>query len=161
MKINGYGILAHVRFLSPLLGILTGVWLLRLALDAGGCPHYLSRFVSVTTTTTAMVFVAALLIHFRGFGSYANMIMASLLLTTWAQLLVILAILFGVITGIENIYTAPEYSFPKTDPYHLRHIYGHLTFGIGLTTLFGSAVGCLLLWVFRKLIPMRIRAEGH
>jgi len=74
----------------------------------------------------------------------------------WAQLLIVGAIVFAVVTGTENIYVAPEFSLPRShlDPYHLRHIYGQLTFGIGLGTLTGAGVGCLMLWLLRLLLPM-------
>ena len=82
-------------------------------------------------------------------------VVASLLLNIWAQLLIVAAIVFAVITKTENIYTHPEFSMPHDDPLHLRHIYGHLTFVIGAETLFGAAVGCLLLWLLRTLVPMQ------
>ena len=73
------------------------------------------------------------------------------------------AIVFAVMTGVENIYTAPEFSLPwlqESDPAHLRHIYGQLTFGVGLGTLSGAGVGCLMLWLLRLLLPMREKEQG-
>ncbi len=155
MKVNGFGIRDHLRLLAPLLGLLAVVWALRLGLSACGSPQWCSRVVSVTGATAGCVLLAAVLIHFRRFGGYANVVVSSLLLNLWAQFLIVGAIVFAVATGTENVYTAPEFSTPFADPYHLRHIYGHLTFVIGLGTLSGAAVGCLMLWLLRALLPMR------
>ena len=168
MKVNGYGIRAHFRLLAPLLALLAVAWGLRLGLSACGSPHWCSRVVSVTGATAGCVLLAAVFIHFRRFGGYANVVVSSLLLNLWAQLLIIGAIVFAVATGTENVYTAPEFQLPQfaqpyVDPYHLRHIYGHLTFGIGLGTLSGAAVGCLMLWLLRALLPMHQKqaSEGN
>jgi hypothetical protein len=100
------------------------------------------------------------LIHFRRFGSYLNVVVVSFLLVTWGQLLIIVAIAFAWATGIDNIFTAPEFSRVADDRY-LRNILGHLTFGIGAGTLFGAATGCLLLWLLRKLVPARTSQDSR
>jgi hypothetical protein len=153
MKISGHGLRDHFRLLAPLLGLLTGVWVLRLILGAAGAPQWLTGLFSMTAVAPLSVFFAVFLIHVRRFGNYPNVVVASLILNTWSQLLIIAAILFSVLTGTENIYTIPEYSIPGDDPDHRRHIYGHLTIGIGISTLTGAALGCLLLWLLRKMVP--------
>lgn len=155
MKVCGYGFRDHCRLLAPLFGLLAAVWVLRMILAAEGSPAWQVRLASVTATAPVAVLLATFLIHFRRFGSYPNIIVASLLLNAWAQFLIIGAILFSILTGLENIYTAPEFSMAGDDPLHLRHIYGHLTFGIALGTLSGAAEGSLLLWLLRKLLPPR------
>jgi hypothetical protein len=65
-------------------------------------------------------------------------VVASLLLTAWGQILVIAAIVFSILTSTQNVFTQPEFSMRGDDPLHLHHIYGHLTFGIGLGTLFAQ-----------------------
>jgi hypothetical protein len=145
----------HVRLLLPLFAFLLVVWLLRLLLAAAGASLSVSRVFSVTTASAVAVFLAVLLIHFHGFGGYTNVVTTSLLLNAWSQILIVIAILVAVVTGTENIYTLPEFSVPGDDPLHLRHIFGHLTFMLGLGTLFGAGVGCLMLWFLRLMVPMR------
>jgi fucose 4-O-acetylase-like acetyltransferase len=145
----------HVRLLMPLFAFLLVVWLLRLLLAAAGASLSVSRVFSVTTASAVAVFLAVLLIHFHGFGGYTNVVATSLLLNAWSQILIVIAILFAVVTGTENVYTLPEFSVPGDDPMHLRHIFGHLTFMLGLGTLFGAGVGCLMLWFLRLMVPMR------
>jgi hypothetical protein len=148
----------HVRLLMPLFAFVAAVWLLRLLLSALGVSLSVSRFFSVTTASAIALFLAVLLIYFRGFGGYTNVVATSLLLNAWSQLLIIIAILFAVATGTENVYTLPEFSVPGDDPMHLRHIFGHLTFMLGLGTLLGTGVGCLMLWFLRWMVPKQEKA---
>ncbi len=139
----------ETRFIS-----LAFCWLLRLLIAGLQAPQWMLRIASVTVTSSVCVMLAVLLIHVRQFGGYTNVVLASLLINLWSEGLIILAIVFSVLTGFENVFTRPEYLIGIDSPRHLRHIYGHLTFGVGLGTLSGSAVGCLLLWLLRSLIPL-------
>jgi len=160
MRVNGYGLRDHMRLLAPLFGLLTAVWALRMVIAAAGAPLWLVKIVSVTGATAASVLLAVLLIHVKRFGGYANVVLSSFLLNAWAEILIIAAILFSVLTGTENVYTSVEFSIPGDDPLHLKHMMGHLTFGIGMASLFGAGVGCLLLWLLRTLVPVRRPGAG-
>lgn len=155
MRVGGHRMREHVRLLLPLFGFVLVVWLLRLFLTAVGLSLSVTRVFSVTTASAIAVFLAVLLIHFHDFGGYTNVVATSLLLNAWSQVLIVIAILFAVATGTENVYTLPEFSVPGDDPMHLKHIFGHLTFMFGLGTLFGAGVGCLMLWFLRLMVPMR------
>ena len=154
MKMCGRGIRDHIRLLAPLFGFITAVWALRWALDAAGAPHGLVRALSVTGATSLAILVAVWLIHTRGFGSYPNVVVASLLLVIFEQALIVIAIAFSVISKTDNVFAKPECSMPD-DPYHVKHILGQLTFGIGAGVLLGAATGCLMLWLLRRLVPAR------
>ena len=147
------GVRAHVRMLQPLFGLIAAVWLLRLILAEAGSPPWIVRLTSVSVAAAAALFLAVLLIHFRGFGGYPSVVMSAFLLTAWEELLIVAAVAAAVFTGTTNIYTAPEYSMTIPDPRHVKHIYGHLTYGVGLGTLAGAAMGSLLLWLLRSLVP--------
>jgi len=155
MNMCGRSLRDHIRLLAPLFGFITLVWALRWGLDAAGAPHGLVRALSVTGATSIALLIAVWRIHTTGFGSYPNVVLASLLLVVYEQIVIVIAIVFSVITSKENVFTEPEFSIPGLDPYHLKHIAGHLTFGIGAGMLFGAATGCLLLWLLRSLTPMR------
>jgi len=155
MRVGGHRMREHVRLLLPLFAFVAAVWIMRLLLAGLGVSLGVSRIFSVTTASAVAVFLAVLLIHFQGFGGYTNVVAISLLLNAWSQVLIVIAILFAVATGTENVYTLPEFSVPGDDPMHLRHIFGHLTFMLGLGTLFGAGVGCLMLWFLRLMVPMR------
>jgi hypothetical protein len=153
MRIGRRGWLEHLRLLGPLFALIGAVWALRMILAAAGVPGWLLGIVAVTAAGPVCVLLAAFLIHFRRFGSYANVVAASLLLSAWGQFLIIAAILFSVVTGQENVYTAPEFSIPGDDPLHLRHILGHLVLSTPIETLVGAVAGCLVLWLLRMVLP--------
>lgn len=154
MNVCGRGFRDHIRLLSPLFAFIAVVWALRWALDATGFSHGLVRLLSVTGATSLAILIAVWLIHTRGFGSYPNVVLAALLLVVFEQALIVAAIAFSVLSGIENVFTQPEFSVPN-DPHHVKHILGQLTFGIGAGMLFGAATGCLVLWLLRMLLPRR------
>lgn len=155
MKIGEHGLIEHLKLLVPLLGLVAAVWVIRIVLDVTGFPPRFVRAISVTGAASLAILLAATLIHVRRFGSYPSVVVASLALVIWGQLLIVVAIAFSVISGWENVFTAPEFSIPGDDPFHFRHILGHLTFGVGAGTLYGAATGCLLLWFLRRFVPMR------
>lgn len=157
MKIGGHGLREHIRLMAPLFVFVAAIWLLRLILAAAQSPMWLVTMVSVTTATAAAILLAVVQIHLRNFGGYPNVVVASFLLNIWAQILIIGAIAFAVLTGTVNVYTLPRFSVPGYDPLHLNHMYGQLTFGVGTGTLAGAAGGCLLLWLLRRLVPYRSR----
>ena len=151
MKIGGHGLREHVRLLMPLFGLITAVWLLRLVMDKAGTPPAIVRIRQrdrgqaqprsclpcCSSTSNAL---AAMRTSWWQLSFWS----------VWSQLLICSAIAFSALTGTANIYTAPEYS-PRSGP--LAHIFGHMTFGLGLGTLFGPAMGCLLLWLLRHIVP--------
>ncbi len=151
MKISGYRLRDHLRLLAPLFGLITAVWALRLVLAAAGAPSSLVRTCSVTLAGAVSVLLAVLLIHTKRFGSYPNVAMAAFLLVCWEQLLIAAAIALSALSGFNNIYAAPEYSSGMSPA---QHIAGHLTFGLGISTLLGTAMGSLLLWMLRRLVPV-------
>src|SRR5689334_21193417 len=156
MNICGLGLRDHIRLLAPLFGLIAIVWALRWGLDAAGASHGMVRIFSVTGATSLAILIAVWMIHTRGFGSYPNVVVASLLLVVWEQLIIVVAIIFSVITKMENVFTEPEFSLQREDPNHLGHILGHLTFGIGAGVLFGTATGSLMLWLLRTIVPRRV-----
>lgn len=157
MKLGGRGFREHLRLLAPLFGLIAAVWVLRLILGETDVPRKFTAVFSVTAAAAVSVLLAVFLLHFRQFGGYPSVVLASFLLIFWGQFLVVAAIVFSVLTGTENIFTQPEFSIPQDDPHHVHHILGHLTFGLGGGTLIGAAMGCLLLALLRVLMPNRLK----
>jgi hypothetical protein len=152
MKIGRHGLRDHLRLLAPLFGLITAVWALRLIMDLADTPPALVRMVSVSVTGAVAVLVAVTLIHFKRFGGYASVVLAAFLLIGWAQLIIVFAIALTAWTGWVNVYSSPEYTYGAT---HLQHIAGHLTLGLGMEGIFASMMGCVLLWVLRRLVPIK------
>ncbi|MGD0696583.1 MAG: hypothetical protein ABSB82_17320 [Terriglobia bacterium] len=156
MNINGHGLRDHLLLVAPLYGLIAAVWALRMIVAAAGAPRIVVLAVSVTIAQAFCILVVVVLIHVRRFGSYANVVFASFLLACWANVLVAAAIAFTALMGKVNIYSAPEFSGHMLTP--MQHIVGHLTFGIGFGTIFGGAMGSLLLWMLRQL-PGEARSQ--
>jgi hypothetical protein len=155
MKIGGHRLIEHIRLLLPVLSLVTGVWLLRWIVSASGAPVELTKLVSLTTTTGVSTILAVLLIRSRGYGGYASVVLASFIISAWAQFLIVAAITYASVTQKNNVYTLPIYSLPARDVTPLEHIYEHLTSGIGMGTIVSAGVGCLLMWLLRKMIPAK------
>jgi hypothetical protein len=157
MKIGGYSLREYFRLLAPLFGLIGAVWVLRIIVAEANSPPQIIRIVSVTTATAFSIILAVIFFHARNFGGYTSVFVASLMLNIWAELLIIAAILFAMITHTNNIYTIHP-SFPaEAEAATLSHIYTHLTLGIGIGTLGGAAVGFLMLWLLRILVPNKER----
>src|SRR6266404_4864182 len=133
MDIKGHGLRDHIRLLAPLFGVIAAVWALRMGLAAMTCPRAVWFFISVSVTVPVCIALAAWLIYVRRFGGYANVVLATILLVCWSQLLIVAAIAFSAFTGIETVYSEPEFSFGIHNPW--KHILGHLTFGVGMGIL--------------------------
>jgi len=153
MNIEGHRFRDSVRLLAPLFVLIAAVWALRLVVFAAGAEpgSVWLHIISVTVTGAASILLAVLMIHHRRFGSYTSVVAAVFLLIAWEELLISAAIAFASITGTMNVYSLPKYSFGET-PW--RHIAAQLTLVLGSRTILGSAMGCLLLWMLRRVDPM-------
>ena len=159
MNVGGRSMRDHIRMLAPLFGFIAVVWVLRLGLEAAGVSHGIVRIFSLTGATSLAILIAVWRIHTKRFGSYPNVVVVSVLLVVFEQVLIIAAIAFAVMTKTGNVFTRPEYS-PPDDPSHVSHILGQLTFGIGAGMLFCAATGSLMLWLLRTLVPVRAGEPG-
>lgn len=157
MKIGGHGMREHIRLLAPLGGFIAAVWLLRMVLDYSGAPPLVVHLCSVTVAGTVSVLLAVLLIYFKRFGGYLNVVVCAILLEIWGQGLISFALVFTLLTGLPTIYSAPRYSFGMSVA---RNLFSHLTFSMGFGILFGAGMGCLLLWLLRLLVPPHL-LEKH
>ena len=147
MKVSGRSFQDHLRLLIPFWGLVTGVWLCRLMLSLVGAPPWLIRSFSVILAAAVSVLLIAFLIHRRRFGGYSNVVFATFLLMVWVQILTIVRILLLALDWVEPPAEVIRH------PHHCLHIVAHLTFGLGFVTLMGSAMGCLLLFLLRLLVP--------
>jgi hypothetical protein len=150
MKIGEHRLQEHLRLLAPLFGLIAAVWALRMILDFAGAPHAVIHYCSVTAAGAISILLAVLLIYFKHFGGYANVVASAILLQIWEQFLISSAIIFTMLTGSSTVYSAHEFSGHMTP---VQHVLSHLTFGLAFGSLFGAGMGCLLLWLLRMLVP--------
>ena len=150
MKIGNRGLYEHIRLLAPLLGFIAAVWAARMLLDFAGAPAVEVHFCSVTGAGAISILLAVLLIYFKRFGGYLNVVACAILLEAWSQFLISLALVFTLLTRFPTIYNAPRYSGHMTVA---QNLFSHVTFSLGFGSLFGAGMGCLLLWLLRMLVP--------
>lgn len=150
MRIGEHGIREHLHLLAPLFGLIAAVWALRLVLAFAGAPPVVVHYCSVTAAGAISILFSVLLIYFKKFGGYYAVAACAVLLQIWEQCLISAAIAFGILSGIPNVYTAPEFARHMTP---VQHLLSHLTFGLVFGSLIGTLMGCLLLWMLRKLVP--------
>lgn len=155
MNISNRSITEHIRLLTPFFGIIAAIFVLRLLVGFMNPPGWVLSLISLSLIVPVTIVLMAIMIHSRRFGGYPSVVFSTFLLVAWSQIIIVLAIIFSLMTGMENIYTAPEFSIQGEDPYFSRHIFGHLTFGIGLETIFGSILGSLVLYMLRRTSPRK------
>lgn len=156
MNIGGHNLREHLRLLAPLFGLIAAVWVLRMVLHAARAPHEMVRWFSVTLASAVSILLVTLLIHLRRFGGYANVIVSVTFLELWTQLLIVAAIAFTSLTGIHTVFAEPEFSPGRmADP--RIHITAQLTFVLGSAIIFGTLMGCLLLFLLRWLVPLETK----
>ncbi len=156
MKIGQHDLHEHLHLLMPLFGLIAAVWALRLILAFAGAPHVVVHYCSVTAAGSISILLAVLLIYFKKFGGYSNVVASVILLHFWEQVLISAAIAFSILTGIPNVYISHEFSGPMTP---LQHLLSHLTIALAFGCVVGTLMGCLLLWMLRKLVPPETLAK--
>ncbi|HUV14303.1 MAG TPA: hypothetical protein VMY18_11725, partial [Acidobacteriota bacterium] len=152
MRFSGKTMKEHIQLLTPLFGIIAAVWALRFFLGQVGAPGWLIQPFSVTLIVPVSIILMTLLIRVKRFGGYPSVIVGAFFLVVWSQLLIVAAILLSVFGGVDNIFTAPQFS-PENDPNHMNHIIGHLTSGVASLTILSSLMGCVLFYMLRRTHP--------
>ncbi len=130
------------------------VWLLRLGLSLAGTPIGTAKWVSVTAVLVLGTLYYGIAVHTQGFGSYKQLYPLGLFQSLLAEGLVGLAIIFGIVTGYDNIYTAPEFS-GGTDGKNWVHVFGHVVVGGIVLPLFSWAISSLVLLVTKVAAPRK------
>ena len=92
----------------------------------------------------------AIRVHTSGFGTYKHLLPILVLQSIAAQLIIVPAIILAIFTGKNNIYSVPEYAF-GSDGKTWLHVGAHLVFGTTVGPLIGWLVGCVIMFVTKKV----------
>ena len=111
MTIFGRRLSEYVAFTAPFLGLILVVGIARLALSLGGVPNSTVKWFSVTGLVWIGVVYYSIKVHTSGFGSYKQLLVICALQNLAAQAVVISGIVLAILTGVGNIFSAPEYAF--------------------------------------------------
>ena len=100
----------YVRFQQVILGLILVVGLAKLAMTLAGMPNSTTKWLSLTVLTLVGVFYYGVRVHTSGFGSYKQLLPLTFNQNVLAHAIVIVGIVIGIVTGHDNVFTAPEYS---------------------------------------------------
>jgi hypothetical protein len=142
----------YLSFQKLFLAAIVVFFVVRLAMSLAGMPNSTTKFVSVTVILLLGTLYYGVAVHTRGFGSYKQLYPLGLFQSVLAEGLVGLAIILGIVTGHDNIYTAPEYS-GGTDGKTWVHVLGHVLVGGVVLPLMSWAISSLVLLVTKKVAP--------
>ena len=148
----GKSISEYVRFEKVVLWIIAIVGVGRLALSLAGVSNSAAKFVSITVVTLLGALYISAKVHTSGFGSYKQLLPLVWIQSALAQLIVAASIILGIVTGKNNIFTAPEYS-GGGDGKNWGHVGAHLVLGLVVAPLVLWLVGSLVLWITKKVAP--------
>jgi len=151
MTIFGRPLSDYVRFCKPFLVLIPIVGILRLALSVSGEPNSTVKWFSITALTWIGVLYYAVRVHTTGFGSYKQFLPVCALLNLAGQVVIISGIMVAIVTGVGNIYSAPEYAFGG-DGKTWFHVGAHLGIGTIAGSLVPWLIGSLVLFATRKLV---------
>lgn len=144
----------YLGFQKVVLALIVAAFLVRLALSLSGQPNSVGKWVSVTVVLLAGLVYYGVRVHTSGFGSYKQLYPLVLFQSLVGEGLVALAVALGILTGTDNIYTAPEYS-GGGDGKNWAHVIAHLVVAAVILPLISWGLSSLVLFVTKKLAPRR------
>jgi hypothetical protein len=152
MMIFGKSLSEYFAFSKWILGLIALVGVGRLLLSLAGLPNSEVKWLSITIVGLMGIVYFALRVPTSGFGSYRQLLPLLVLQATVANGIVVGGILIAMATGVDNIYSAPEYS-GGVDGKSWAHAGAHLLFGIVLGSLIAWLVAAGLMFIVRKVTP--------
>jgi len=151
MTIFGKSLSEYVSFARLFLIVIPLVGLLRLGLSLQGISPDTVRWFSMTALGTIGIIYFAIRVHTTGFGSYKQLLVLIVLQSIAANAVSCLGILLAMFTGVGNIFSAPEFSFPIGGP--LGHLVAHALIATTIGSLPAWGIGSLILLITRKVSP--------
>jgi hypothetical protein len=142
----------YLSFQRLFLVAIVVVFVVRLALSLAGTPNATARWVSVTVVLLLGTLYYGVAVHTRGFGSYKQLYPLSLFQSLLGEGLVALGVALAIVTGQDNIYTAPEYS-GGADGKTWLHVFAHVVVAAVILPLVSWGISSLVLLVTKKVAP--------
>ena len=139
----------YIQFERWILILVAAVFVVRLVLPFAGVTVAQARWISINIVLLAGLIYCGVAVHTSRFGSYKQLFGLLLIQNVFAHWLIALALAFAVITGTENIYTAPEF-FGGSSGRNWGHVAAHLIAGF-LVPVFAWLLGSAILFVTKKI----------
>ena len=142
----------YLSFQRLFLVAIVVVFVVRLALSLAGTPNATARWVSVTGVLLLGTLYYGVAVHTRGFGSYKQLYPLALFQSLLGEGLVALGVALAIVTGQDNIYTAPEFS-GGVDGKNWLHVFAHVVVAAVVLPLVSWGISSLVLLVTKKVAP--------
>jgi hypothetical protein len=139
----------YIQFQRWILILIAAAFVIRLVLSLVGVPVYQARWVSINLVLLVGLMYCSVAVHTRGFGSYKQLFGLLFVQTAFAHALIAAGIILGILTGVDNIYTAPEF-FGGNNGRNWAHVIAHVLGAIILPVL-AWLVGSVILFLAKRI----------
>ena len=155
----------YVRFERWILILIVVVFALRLGLSLAGASvggniaaldgnYKATEWVSINLVLLVGILYCAIAVQTTGFGTYKHLFPLLLFQTTIAHWLIGMGIILGIVTGHNNVFTAPEHcGVCGADGLKWGHAFGHIVLVPPLVSLISWLPASAILFVTRKVRP--------
>jgi hypothetical protein len=150
MMIFGKKLSEYCRFQQVILWVIGVVGVAKLALSLAGLPNDTTKWLSLTVLSIAATLYYGVRVHTSGFGSYKQLLPLIFNQSVLAHGIIAFGIIIGIMTGHDNIFTAPEYS-GGGDGKTWLHVGAHVVLGMFVGTLVGWLVASIVMWVTKRV----------
>jgi hypothetical protein len=140
----------YLRFQRVVLGFMLVVGLARLALSLAGLPNSATKWLSITVVALAGLFYYGVRVHTSGFGSYKQLLPLIFNQNVLAHGIISIGIMIAIVTGHDNVFTAPEYS-GGGDGKNWLHVGAHVVLGMFVFSLVGWLIAAIVMWVTKRV----------
>lgn len=159
MTIFGKPLSEYVSFAKIFLVLIVIVGVARLGLSLAGVEDGTVKWLSITIVSLVGLVYYSIRVHTSGFGSYKQLLALIVIQSVVAQAIIIAGIVIAIFTGVDNIFSVPDYS-GGVDGKTWLHAGAHLVFGVILGSLVGWLIGSVILFVTKKVAPRDASAAG-
>lgn len=140
----------YVQFERWILILVALVFAIRIGASLAGGSTMQVRWISMNVVLLVGLFYCSVAVHTAGFGSYKQLLGLLVIQNAFSHTLIAMAIVLGIVTGTDNIFTAPEF-FGGSDGKTWGHVLAHLLAGSLLVPLVYWLVGSGVLFLTRRL----------
>src|SRR5215813_5591423 len=141
----------YIQFERWILILVAAAFVIRLALPMAGTSIASTRWVSINIVLLIGLIYCSVAVYTRRFGGYKQLYGLLLIQTVFAHSLIALGIILGIITGTDNIYTAPEF-FGGNSGRNWIHVLMHIIAAVVLP-LIVWLIGSAILFATKRLKP--------
>jgi hypothetical protein len=141
----------YVQFQYWVLILVALAFVSRLVVGMTGLPVATVKWISINLVLLVGLFYCSIAVHTRGFGSYKQLFGLLLVQNAFAHFLVACGIALAILTGTNNIYTAPEF-FGGSDGRNWGHVAAHFLAAL-IVPVIAWLIGSVILFITKKIKP--------